>query len=105
MVDLEKREMGGPQNRCCGFGLVINKRYQVSQSILVSPETYRLTWDPLQGKGYGSEAMEWVLRRAFVGYNMHRVEGKRMTAPPKLPALNSLTMCSCLPPAPFRWSL
>ncbi|GAA5984391.1 hypothetical protein JCM10908_003330 [Rhodotorula pacifica] len=55
VVDLEKREMGGPQNRCCGFGMVINKDFQ--------------------GKGYATEAMEWILRRAFIGYNMHRVEG------------------------------
>ncbi|TKA52498.1 hypothetical protein B0A53_04874 [Rhodotorula sp. CCFEE 5036] len=55
VVDLEKREMGGPQNRCCGFGLVINKQYQ--------------------GKGYATEAMEWIVRRAFIGYNMHRIEG------------------------------
>ncbi|GAA5877768.1 hypothetical protein JCM3774_000750 [Rhodotorula dairenensis] len=55
VVDLEKREMGGPQNRCCGFGIVINKQYS--------------------GMGYATEAMEWILRRAFIGYNMHRVEG------------------------------
>lgn len=30
VIDLEKREMGGPQNRCCGFGIVINKQYSVS---------------------------------------------------------------------------
>ncbi|BGP57840.1 hypothetical protein JCM8202v2_005488 [Rhodotorula sphaerocarpa] len=55
IADLEKREMGGPQNRCAGFGLVIHKDFR--------------------GKGYATEAMEWLLRRAFIGYNLHRVEG------------------------------
>ncbi|POY75975.1 GNAT family acetyltransferase [Rhodotorula taiwanensis] len=27
-----------------------------------------------QGKGYGREAMEWLLSRAFVGYGLNRVQ-------------------------------
>lgn len=29
-----------------------------------------------QGKGYGREAMEWLLSRAFVGYGLNRVQSK-----------------------------
>ncbi|POY75976.1 GNAT family acetyltransferase [Rhodotorula taiwanensis] len=54
VVDLEKRGPG-QHSMCAGFGLVIHKDHQ--------------------RKGYGHEAMEWILRRAFVGHNFHRIQG------------------------------
>lgn len=74
IADLEKREMGGPQNRCAGFGLAIHKDFRV-RSAESAHRSVSLTLFVLQGKGYATEAMEWLLRRAFIGYNLHRVEG------------------------------
>jgi hypothetical protein len=60
VVDLEKREMGGPQNRCCGFGLVINKQYQVSHNPSDSSQSLRLTRDSVAGQRirHGSDGMD-----------------------------------------------
>lgn len=36
--------------------------------------------------------MEWIVRRAFVGYNMHRVEGRPYAPPHKRTAIVFLTV-------------
>ncbi|KWU41854.1 putative GNAT family acetyltransferase [Rhodotorula sp. JG-1b] len=43
-----------PQHRCGHFGVIIDKAYR--------------------GSGYATEAVEWLLQRAFVGHCLNRVE-------------------------------
>lgn len=51
-----------------------------------------LTRTLTQGAGYATEAMEWILRRAFVGYNMHRVEGEPFAGPTHAPESSVSTL-------------
>ncbi|GAA5984388.1 hypothetical protein JCM10908_003329 [Rhodotorula pacifica] len=53
-MHLEPFDSDNPQNRCARFAITLNKSHQ--------------------GRGYGGEAMEWLLRRAFVGHGLNRVE-------------------------------
>ncbi|GAA5984394.1 hypothetical protein JCM10908_003331 [Rhodotorula pacifica] len=43
-----------PQHRCGHFGIIIDKAYK--------------------GSGYATEALEWLLQRAFIGHGLNRVE-------------------------------
>lgn len=52
MEEMDRRN----QHRCAHFGLTVHPKHQ--------------------GKGYGTEAMEWMLERAFVGFGLNRVQGE-----------------------------
>ncbi|BGP34987.1 hypothetical protein JCM10296v2_006811 [Rhodotorula toruloides] len=51
MEEMDRRN----QHRCAFFGLTVHPKHQ--------------------GNGYGTEAMEWMLERAFVGFGLNRVQG------------------------------
>lgn len=52
MEEMDRRN----QHRCAHFGLTVHPKHQ--------------------SKGYGTEAMEWMLERAFVGFGLNRVQGE-----------------------------
>ncbi|GAA5953558.1 hypothetical protein JCM10213_009323 [Rhodosporidiobolus nylandii] len=60
-------------HRCASFGIFFVAEHCVLLLFLTSFPA-QLTLEAAQGKGYGSEALQWLLETAFLRFGYHRVE-------------------------------